>query len=306
MANIAAVLDRLPDDVSQRLKVVFITVDPERDTAVRLRQWLNLFDPSFVGLTADARSVESAMQKALGELFFPITREDLGNGDYSVSHAAFVIAYTPDNLAHTVYPFGMRQDDWEHDIYKLVNSGWVAPPGAVLGSSTVPAPPETPAATPGTGPAGATAGSAGTDSVGPRRLQAVEAKKLLSAPFSAVTIGEVKESIEIAFERHPEALRFMSQGLIPTREKLDLELRICGSRPEGGSTDSSLLACSTLGGCARLTRTLYDFYIQSGYEEFYQAALNVYNFVGTSLPDEAKAFTLVVRSELRVTGLPAN
>jgi hypothetical protein len=94
----------------------------------------------------------------------------------------------------------------------------------------------------------------------------------------------------------------MSQGRSHPR-KLDLEYRICGSRPEG-STDSTLLAVH-LGGCARLARILYITHAIR-YEEFYQAALNVYNFVGTSLPDEAEAFTLIVRSELRVTGLPAN
>lgn len=306
MANIAAVLKRLPDDVSQRVRTVFVTVDPERDDRQRLREWLDLFDPSFIGLTGNQASIDSAMKQALGELYFPITREDLGGGNYSVSHAAFVIVYTRDNLAHTVYPFGMQQADWEHDLYKLVSQGWVQPADVVqepssspASSGNVTAPAEIPAAgeadqTPAPKPSGA------------HRLKPDEARKLLSAGFNAVTFEAVGQSIDDAFEKHPDAKRFLSQGLILTREKLDLEYRICGSRPEGGSTDSTLLACSTLGGCARLARILYDYYMQSGYEEFYQAALNVYNFVGTSLPDEAEAFTLIVRSELRVTGLPAN
>ncbi len=115
----------------------------------------------------------------------------------------------------------------------------------------------------------------------------------------------VRQAIDLAFERHPEAARFTSQGLTLTPEKIDLEVRICGSRPEG-NTDSSLLACSTLGGCARLARILYDFYMQSGYKEFFDAAAAVYNYVGSALPNEAAAFTLVLRSELRLSGLPAN
>jgi protein SCO1/2 len=305
MANIAAVLDRLPDDLSAQVKVVFVTVDPERDTAGRLREWLGLFDPSFVGLTADANSIDSAMQKALGELYFPIRREDLGNGDYSLSHAAFVLAYTPDNFAHTVYPEGMGREDWEHDLYRLTSAGWAPPEGLVQGLSSGEGTP-IPSPSPSDERVGESAVAGASASRGPHRLQPDEAQPLLSAPFAAVTLDDVKESIASAFERHPDAARFASQGLIPGRERLDLEVRICGSRPEQAPTDSSLLACSTLGGCARLARILYDFYIQSGYEEFYQAALNVYNYVGTSLPNEAEAFFLVVRSELRVTGLPAN
>ena len=305
MANIAAVLKRLPDDVSERVKTIFVTVDPERDDRRRLREWLDLFDPSFIGLMGNEASIDFAMKQALGELYFPITREDLGGGNYSVSHTAFVLAYTPDNLAHTVYPFGMQQEDWEHDLYKLVSQGWVRPAAVVQPSSSLVPSPD---ATESTDPAAAgepTQRPAPTPS-GPHRLKPDEARRLLSAGFSAITFEAVGQSIDEAFEKHPDASRFMSQGLILTREKLDLEYRICGSRPEGGSTDSTLLACSTLGGCARLARILYDYYMQSGYEEFYQAALNVYNFVGTSLPNEAAAFTLIVRSELRVTGLPAN
>lgn len=300
MANIAAALNRLPGDVSQRVRVVFVTVDPERDTTERLREWLDIFDPTFVGLTGDIKSVDSAMKKALGDVYFPITREDLGDGKYSVSHAAFVLAYTPDNLAHTVYPSGLQRLDWEHDIYKLASAGWVRPspaavepPSAVAAAtasaaSATPASAEHPASVPGQ----------------PRRLAPDEARKLLSVDFTPILIEEVRDAIDAAFDGHPDAARFMSQGLTLSRDKLGLELRICGSRPNGNPTDSSLLACSTLGGCARLARVLYDFYVQSGYEEFHHAALGVYNYVGTALPAEAESFRLILRSELRITGLP--
>ncbi len=50
MANIAAVLPTLPPSVAHQVKVIMVTTDPERDTPERLRDWLNNFDPSFVGL----------------------------------------------------------------------------------------------------------------------------------------------------------------------------------------------------------------------------------------------------------------
>jgi hypothetical protein len=44
--------------------------------------------------------------------------------EYFVGHAGQVIAFTPDDdLAHIVYPFGVRQLDWANDIPILVN-GW--------------------------------------------------------------------------------------------------------------------------------------------------------------------------------------
>lgn len=290
MANIAAVLKRNPE-LSDKVKVAFVTVDPDRDTPERLRQWLDLFDPSFVGLTSSFDAIDAAMKQTLGDLYFPITREDLGGGEYSVSHAAFVLAYTTDNQAHIVYPFGIQQDAWEHDLLKLVKEGWTEPPPAVAEPTSTAA------------PALATEATTRATAQRPRRLRPDEAKTLLGAEFSETTLEAVEAAVQTAFDKHPDAARFMSQGLIVPRERLDLEVRICGSRPEG-NPDTSLLACSTLGGCARLTRILYEYYIQSGYEEFYQAALSVFNYVSTSLPDEAQAFFYLVRSELRVSGLP--
>ena len=51
MANIAAVLRRMPAEDRARVVTVFVTTDPERDTPMRLREWLANFDASFVGLT---------------------------------------------------------------------------------------------------------------------------------------------------------------------------------------------------------------------------------------------------------------
>jgi hypothetical protein len=40
-----------------------------------------------------------------------------------VGHASFVLAYTKDNLAHVIYPGGIAQKDWEHDLPLLVKGG---------------------------------------------------------------------------------------------------------------------------------------------------------------------------------------
>ncbi len=121
MLNLAAVMQKLPPDVAERIKVVFVTVDPARDTPEVLRAWLDHFDPRFIGLTGTEDAVTAAQQAA----GVPVAvREDLGNGNYAMSHAAYVIAYTTDNLAHIAYPSGVRQSDWAHDLARLVKEGW--------------------------------------------------------------------------------------------------------------------------------------------------------------------------------------
>ncbi len=65
MANIAAVLDDLPFELRRQFRVVFVTTDPERDTAERLRGWLDNFDTSFIGLRgAQRRSAKSRSPSA--------------------------------------------------------------------------------------------------------------------------------------------------------------------------------------------------------------------------------------------------
>lgn len=116
MANLAAVLRRLPTEVSRSVKVVFVTVDPARDTTQRLREWLNKFDPTFVGLRGSLEAVNRIQQTFHMP---PTVFEKLPDGGYAVGHGAPVIAVVGDS-ARVFYPFGIRQEDWLHDLPKLV------------------------------------------------------------------------------------------------------------------------------------------------------------------------------------------
>jgi protein SCO1/2 len=122
MADLAGVLGRNPD-MAEHVKVVFVTVDPERDNPERLRTWLDLFDEDFIGLTGTAEEVQSAADEALARLSFPIETAAFGHGDYSVSHAALVLAYGHDGEAQVSWPFGTQQQDYENDLRILVQDG---------------------------------------------------------------------------------------------------------------------------------------------------------------------------------------
>jgi len=120
MANIAGVLAQMAPSDAARVQVVFVTTDPERDDPERLRSWLDAFDRRFVGLTGTRAAIDSA-QLALG--IRPGFRETEGE-NYSVAHAAVVFAFTADDLAHVVYPFGIRQADWAADLPQLLFGPW--------------------------------------------------------------------------------------------------------------------------------------------------------------------------------------
>ena len=121
MANIAAVLKDFSYDLQQQFKVIFITTDPDRDTPERMREWLDAFNTSFIGLWG---SVDEVNEIAASMWLPPAIRVDDESGGYEVGHSANVVAFTKDNYAHVRYPFGTRQSDWAHDLPLLAVETW--------------------------------------------------------------------------------------------------------------------------------------------------------------------------------------
>ncbi len=125
MSMIANALHKLPPDTAGQFKVVFVTTDPARDTPQVLRSYLDRFSKSFIGLTGSEEAIEAAQ---LAANLPPAKRGTAqAGGDYEVGHSAFVLAYTKDNLAHVIYPVGLKSEDWMHDLPLLVSETWSAP-----------------------------------------------------------------------------------------------------------------------------------------------------------------------------------
>jgi protein SCO1/2 len=124
MMNIGAALKNLPPGMADQVKLVFVTTDPVRDTPAEIRRWLDNFDKYGVGLTGSETEIQ-AVETAAG---VPLAqRTEPRNGNYSVAHANFVVAYTKDNLAHVIYPGGVSKDDWIHDLPLLLKETWPRP-----------------------------------------------------------------------------------------------------------------------------------------------------------------------------------
>jgi len=120
MSDIAAALRSQPAALRRRVAVVFVTVDPRRDTPAALRAWLDRFDPSFVGLTGSPAAIAAA-ERASGVPLAP--PEKVKGTSYSVEHSTIVFAYSPDNRSHVVYAQGFHAADYAHDIPLLLAYG---------------------------------------------------------------------------------------------------------------------------------------------------------------------------------------
>jgi protein SCO1/2 len=123
MANLGAAMKKLPAGVAARVKLVFVTTDPARDSPAVVRRWLDSFDRHFIGLTGTEGAIE-AVERATGVP--PATKTESANGNYGVAHPNFVLAYSKDNLAHVIYPGGVSKDDWVHDLPLLLKESWAS------------------------------------------------------------------------------------------------------------------------------------------------------------------------------------
>jgi len=124
LANLAQVLRKADPEVRRAVSVVFVGVDPRRDTPERVREFLDRFDEGFIGLTGSKEALRAAQ---LAAEVPPAAVDREWEGGYSVSHAGWILLVTPDDRAHLRYPFGVRQSEWAHDLDVLARRGW---PGA--------------------------------------------------------------------------------------------------------------------------------------------------------------------------------
>jgi protein SCO1/2 len=117
LSEMVLVRDRLGDRAS-RLQVVFITVDPERDTVERLRTYVGAFDGRFVGLTGDPETL-ARVRRAYGVV--AERRAVAGTkAAYLIDHSAFVYVVDPDGRLRLMLPFGTSVDDMAHDLRLLM------------------------------------------------------------------------------------------------------------------------------------------------------------------------------------------
>jgi protein SCO1 len=84
-------------------RALFVTVDPERDTAEKLKDYLSSFDPRLGALTGSPTAIE-AMLKAYRVYAKKISLKD---GDYTMDHTALV--YLMDKQGRFVAPFNIKR-----------------------------------------------------------------------------------------------------------------------------------------------------------------------------------------------------
>lgn len=116
MAGMAQVVKALGPD-SDKVQVLFVTVDPERDTPEVLRQYVPSFNPAFLGLYGDAESTARAAKEF--KVYFQ--KQPLKDGGYSVDHGAGTFILDRDGRLRLFAQYGQGATAILHDIRLLLS-----------------------------------------------------------------------------------------------------------------------------------------------------------------------------------------
>jgi len=104
--EISEVLRAMGKD-ADRVNAYFVSVDPERDTAAAMKDYLSSFDPHLKGLTGD----HQAVAKVLSAYRVYAKKVPLKDGDYTMDHTALI--YLMDRDGRFVSPFNLKRSPQE-------------------------------------------------------------------------------------------------------------------------------------------------------------------------------------------------
>ncbi|MGD7707156.1 SCO family protein [Microlunatus sp. Y2014] len=117
LSDVAMALKRSDPGVADRITMVFVTTDPNRDTPDVIKAYLDRFDPTFVGLTGEMSDIK-ALAKPLGVSIEGMKK--LPSGGYEVGHGAQVIGINAQDQGVVVWTPGTPIGDLMADYQRLV------------------------------------------------------------------------------------------------------------------------------------------------------------------------------------------
>jgi protein SCO1/2 len=115
LATLAAARKQLGAQAAE-VQVVYVTVDPGRDDAKRMREYLGAFDPTFVGATGTEAQL-AAVRKEYGVTAEKVPKD---GGEYLYAHSSFVYLIDREGRLRALMPYGHAAADYVHDVQALL------------------------------------------------------------------------------------------------------------------------------------------------------------------------------------------
>lgn len=122
MRLLSQTVDKL-EQAGLSAQVVFVSVDPERDSTDKIKEYVNYFDPRFIGVTAELNEL-SGFTRALGVQFSKTggSAPSAPTGFYLVDHSAEVFVISPQAEKYAVFPPPLDPQLMAADLATLVDT----------------------------------------------------------------------------------------------------------------------------------------------------------------------------------------
>jgi protein SCO1/2 len=103
---------------SDKVQVLFVTVDPQRDTAAILKQYVPAFDPRFLGLRPED---DAALEKVAKDFKIYYKKvPGISPGSYTIDHTAGSYAFDPDGRLRLYIKHAQGPETLAHDLKELL------------------------------------------------------------------------------------------------------------------------------------------------------------------------------------------
>jgi len=118
LAKVSAALDSLDPETRKQVRVLFVSVDPNRDTLAKLAEYTSAFGPRVTGLTAS----ESHLRELVKDYNVTFSYGDAyPDGQYSVSHSSAIFVFDREGHARLLGRTSASVEGLASDLKRLVN-----------------------------------------------------------------------------------------------------------------------------------------------------------------------------------------
>ncbi len=118
LQKVNEILKQKQPQQADRVQILFFSVDPERDTAAKLKEYLSFFDPGFIGVSGeDAQLLPLTRQMGIA---YRIEEHQPGITEYDVAHSASVLLMNPDGRLYRAFPPPHDAEKISADLLTLI------------------------------------------------------------------------------------------------------------------------------------------------------------------------------------------
>lgn len=117
LAKTVKAFNQLPEEIQESIDLVFITIDPERDTPEVMKQYTDMFHPRLIGLSGDQDQIDTVLKQY--KVYAARVQDDTMS-DYTMDHSSYIYLFNNDNQLRAMYRMSDEAPFIADDLFNLL------------------------------------------------------------------------------------------------------------------------------------------------------------------------------------------